>query len=77
MKRIKRRESYFMICRVCQLNESRLHKFTYSTYFYCMIISYLFSHDSKDSPSFDIINIIDIIQKNHDLLEVTHIQTSV
>ena len=56
MKRIKRRESYFMICRVCQLNESRLHKFTYSTYFYCMIISYLFSHDSKDSPSFDIIN---------------------
>ena len=56
MKRIKRRESYFMICRVCQLNESRLHKFTYSTYFYCMIISYLFSHDLKDSPSFDIIN---------------------
>ena len=45
-----------MICRVCQLNESRLHKFTYSTYFYCMIISYLFSHDLKDSPSFDIIN---------------------
>ena len=63
-----------MICRVwseAQLNESRPYKFTY---FYCIIISYLFSHDLKDSPW---LLLTDIIQKNRDLLELNYIQTSV